>query len=1142
MNVESTGPVLSADSNGTRDPPVNEPARSSLSPRLREDRSEEADRGEAQLDENEGSTGEEDPGGYNPEEDPSPRKIIARKVYENLINFRGCSETEHQIRKSEHFSGDGLHFSLRTATSLEKNFPFVLDEKELLTAKKLDSLTQPNAEELRAAYCGIPTRRQLSQAVGASPSALWTAVLSGRDLDDESDDSTYIDSILGDAAPSPADSSEDEPRRPDPTDGEPGSGWTQPSTEPMHVCLDLEEHPDVANGSTFDVDSVLGFPTSLAFARTGLDVSLSPHIQGNIKTDVHLKASASRYATSADGDEERVPFQAELRRFANVVVGRVAHWEGVKVHALLPNVEFDGDHFNCLTGAQLERWCNMLIGAINAVVPPDVSQHLPGDHEHAHRNSHARQIEGRLTTTASYQSKQSLHYHIQSRYLDAVWNKLLEATNRAGYQDFRSPILFFSAKNLKLNFKGGSAGSALATTVDSFENTLDTYVDGAFIREGDLYVDIGKEICPAGGVPHVNLWRRCCLESYMDWMYDKKPPKRNTAGFQLYPTHMLDGVCSLTSCSPARSVQRKGGLVYTQMYASVKEMFDAAKVYPFSNRGIEELAVDDKVMSAVRSAAGGRHAETKVVLNAYRHSKQRSWRAMRSNRSKSYGLRMEYRVSWSLLREIRQIARDAPGAVDGDLGSSAALPRCPPCGLTVPTGRLLRFVEHTLNKFVFGFEMIRARHVATFIPWEKTKMLSVFLRCLRHFFGSGIPMAADFAVWCATRESRNPRQPAPWIGLGFSETLPKHGFCWIRDGIIDWTRLRFMHRLTDGVLFGISALRGRYRNIYDGSIGSLLGARQTTDEVMPWIDENLRENRNIVVRLLHLLASRCLKQFRIDVVTSMREDIQGDSYDDALRGNMRFTHRYLKSIMRPGAFRVVSGKQAMRQKPAEIFEWLFGEESVDCDRKWASKPFRLLYREMLQQLSQFDGRGWSISLKRCINTSDPTCSARTAGSKTFKSPAAFFRFIVHQRLLGEHWMLPHASGKMLVASNRSDPVFKPRLFVPIAPVHQLCVSSADIELLSPTCWKRCVSRMKDGWRPVFENDPPSLGTYYGDSWSYSQWETWIANERLLSSATRGAYSAAPQEPVDDTGAVESAELRRHLRSCAVDSGSVTRVQ
>ncbi|KAF2092374.1 hypothetical protein NA57DRAFT_50343 [Rhizodiscina lignyota] len=161
-------------------------------------------------------------------------------------------------------------------------------------------------------------------------------------------------------------------------------------------------------------------------------------------------------------------------------------------------------------------------------------------------------------------------------------------------------------------------------------------------------------------------------------MYDGRPPATGTSGQQYFELNMLRDACSLTSVPPARSKLRQGGLVYSQFYASVKEVWDAAKQMPFANSDLEDLAIDPAVLQGAR------------------------------------------------------------------------------------------FVRHCANKFAAGFEIVLAQHYGRSIPRQRV-----------------------------------------WVGLGFCNTLPQYGYCWLEPRF-KWASLAFRSDVTDYVLFGGSMLRGKY--------------------------------------------------------------------------------------------------------------------------------------------------------------------------------------------------------------------------------------------------------------------------------------------------------------------------------------------
>ena len=67
------------------------------------------------------------------------------------------------------------------------------------------------------------------------------------------------------------------------------------------------------------------------------------------------------------------------------------------------------------------------------------------------------------------------------------------------------------------------------------------------------------------------------------------------SGQQFYYTSMLHNATGLTSLTPRTSVLREGGLLYSQIYSSVKKVINATKTYPFQNDALEVMALDSHV-------------------------------------------------------------------------------------------------------------------------------------------------------------------------------------------------------------------------------------------------------------------------------------------------------------------------------------------------------------------------------------------------------------------------------------------------------------------------------------------------------------------------------------------------------------------
>jgi hypothetical protein len=68
-----------------------------------------------------------------------------------------------------------------------------------------------------------------------------------------------------------------------------------------------------------------------------------------------------------------------------------------------------------------------------------------------------------------------------------------------------------------------------------------------------------------------------------------------------------------------RSSWRIAGLLYTQFYPSVKEIFAAGNVYPFTNAAIETLALDKKLRRTWELIGGALSHQPAGLIKAYQY-------------------------------------------------------------------------------------------------------------------------------------------------------------------------------------------------------------------------------------------------------------------------------------------------------------------------------------------------------------------------------------------------------------------------------------------------------------------------------------------------------------------------------------------
>ncbi|KAM5521601.1 hypothetical protein FOXYSP1_15492 [Fusarium oxysporum f. sp. phaseoli] len=202
----------------------------------------------------------------------------------------------------------------------------------------------------------------------------------------------------------------------------------------------------------------------------------------------------------------------------------------------------------------------------------------------------------------------------------------------------------------------------------------------------------------------------------------------------------------MTTLTPVKSRLRRGGILYGQIYNLTKEIIDAARTFPFQNPDLRHLALDQQFRDGVQSICGNSASSKNVIDRAYLASKRRCHYALTDSKHRSFGVREEYRISWALFQSVLAVLRS--------LTPEARCPKLPgpPSYLwAVCTSIFVDFAWHNINKFITGFKLVRAQCSRGLIIWEQTKMMDMFLRCLRVVVG-GRDYSREGALWWSRRE------------------------------------------------------------------------------------------------------------------------------------------------------------------------------------------------------------------------------------------------------------------------------------------------------------------------------------------------------------------------------------------------------
>ena len=291
-----------------------------------------------------------------------------------------------------------------------------------------------------------------------------------------------------------------------------------------------------------------------------------------------------------------------------------------------------------------------------------------------------------------------------------------------------------------------------------FLHRLSQSCDGQYLRPRMTYIDYGKEtvypvsIFESGGFlpvdnlekPHVHLWRRCCLESFVRNAQKRCHIQREGFLTSYYHWGHTKEAANMNLTPNQMNLFRRGGLIYSQFYTSNKKIFDAAKTFPFDNPALEVLAVDPYLTKATQMVGGGQGINLEKVGQSYLQSRVRILQTLQMNMGKSYGVREEHRVNLELLQAIAtiletpQVQHRAVESITLGIGNPFFF---------LPTEHVFEFLQYNCLWFILPFEMIlRSTASGQHVSWEQTKVMVMLLRCLPSSFNTAL-LQDKSALW-----------------------------------------------------------------------------------------------------------------------------------------------------------------------------------------------------------------------------------------------------------------------------------------------------------------------------------------------------------------------------------------------------------
>ncbi|KAL5366723.1 hypothetical protein BJX96DRAFT_183344 [Aspergillus floccosus] len=607
----------------------------------------------------------------------------------------------------------------------------------------------------------------------------------------------------------------------------------EPDESPTHLCVAADHRPNPSLGVTVDIDSVGGFVSSLAVARRGIRWHPTQMAVSDLQSSLHLDPISVQYFDST-GQAHHV--RRPVHQVPHYTFGRLIGFEDLSLYLLFPRLYREDQQSSRLLDQDFQPWMDeILLPIINRCYSGDLIQHYPSSFDHSRLNATARGVEMRSQR-----------------------EQILEATHRPGFHQFEDLKILIKGKNLKTLTKA----DILADLMTGFQQHWQNAVNEDVLAEPFFY-DLGKETCLTTASererpPQSLLWRRCCLNAYSQWIHSKQPADAPHALQHFYPISMLEDTGSLTLETRQTSPQRRAGLYYSQFYASVKEVFAAGNIYPFTNTAMETLALDPQLRKTWQTVGGGLSHNPIALNRAYLTTKQRCHAALQGSVPKVFGLREEHRVSRALFRQILYEFQTRQQFTTRFLGSGDRVEYY----YALPTSTLLRWFRWNINKFCVGFEMVYSLNDRHFVTWEHTRVMLMFLRCLPFSYSGGL-LERVSGCWRDVWFRPDPTQPdglRRCEGLGFQRNMQQFGYGWFLDKL-DWEMMVFRQPATQYIQFNNLSLQAAYHARYSQ-------VRDMTEfSSIPLCQEYLQK----------YLRQLCLRAFRKDIFTQIKALLKPES-------------------------------------------------------------------------------------------------------------------------------------------------------------------------------------------------------------------------------------------------------------------------
>ncbi|KFZ25059.1 hypothetical protein V502_00463 [Pseudogymnoascus sp. VKM F-4520 (FW-2644)] len=782
-----------------------------------------------------------------------------------------------------------------------------------------------------------------------------------------------------------------------------------PTQRPWGLCLDAHHsysQQKAAPQTSFDVDSLCAFPTSLAVARQGLNWFPQQYQPLNLSNSVHLGLQVPALNKKGSQVQEWQP----LHQIRHVCFGEVIGMPGLLLYVMFPQYNFIRDlsrsggsgagatkKDKTITLIRREDEVmlidEIILPAVYKVVQSaNILQHYPTSAATIKANALAGGKERYVKVPHS--REQFLSYVIKPEHLDAIWQGMRQRiSGTPRFACFQQLTLFLNQKNSKVNYISPGLQGALG----EWRAHWATATNAEFLNKEQVYIDVGKQVTsPSTKLPGQHdeasaaetfLYRRCCLESFIKrWkaMASDSATASNSASAPTksmftcvpYMWATLRDASSQTVAATPSSQAFQDGYVYSQFYNVVKAPFDAAKVYIFNNDSLESIALDPAYVRSLYKAGGATAFSQKACLTSYLYSKTRAHVNLADCKSKSYGIREEHRLSLSMVDEILCLWQSWEEAPLPEQVSELAPAPAP--YYVIPTADVFAFIRAQLNKYCLLFEQVLAWTNKTHSLPEFIMMV-VALRALRFSYGSA-QLSRELLLYKDQWQRIQDDKPVIIEGLGMAESIAAHGIGWFLPKI-NWQTLRVRPPHGDRLLAGNMLIHRQYQRRWR-AVRDLRDVYIRLGQANEWFIQHHiadydgagapsgRYKKRVVERVeawLGFLHGLNLNQFDHDVATVMTRSHKAHPELAQDYGVARLS-RLSFCLAGMGKLYLVDGSQSpphsiMGNKArfttgSSLINFLFDYDDGEVRGSWESMTYRLIYQRTCEMVEQRLGEEW----------------------------------------------------------------------------------------------------------------------------------------------------------------------------------------